>query len=99
MAVVGGRLYRFGGHDGESYVGGGIEWLDVSGVWQHAESGTTALQSGWVEEIAYQGVKDLKRGAEPGGCYGAEEKVSLGDQWRGEGAVVVGSVGCGCSGG
>ena len=41
MVVVGGRLY--------------IEWLDVSGEWQHAESGTTALQSGWVwEEIAYQ---------------------------------------------
>lgn len=55
MAVVGNRLYRFGGHDGEMYVWGGIEWLDASGVWQHAESGTTALQSGWAwEEVTYQ---------------------------------------------
>jgi len=55
MAVVGSRLYRFGGHSGESYIGGRVEWLDVGSVWQHAESGTTALQSGWVwEEIAYQ---------------------------------------------
>lgn len=55
MTVVGGRLHRFDGHDGESCVGGGIEWLDVSGVWRRVESGTTALQSGWArEEITYQ---------------------------------------------
>lgn len=90
MAVVEGRLYRFGGHDGESYVGGGIGWLDVSSVWQHAEGG-------WVwEEITYQ-----EGGVERAWWVLRRDRgeVSLGDRWRGEGAVVVGSVGYGCSGG
>ena len=93
MAVVGSRLYRFDGHNRESCVGGGIEWLDVSSVWQHAESGTTALRSGWAwEEITYQEGEGPQARSEAG-------LVSVTTEQGRKYLLAIGSVGYGCSGG
>jgi hypothetical protein len=61
IALSGDMLYRFGGFDGTNYLGGGIDRLDVSGVWKHnANVGTGSDASpssplgGWSwEEIAF----------------------------------------------
>ncbi|OCK83895.1 galactose oxidase [Lepidopterella palustris CBS 459.81] len=55
MVEFGGCLYRFGGRDVEGVVSGGaMERVDVSSVWKHAESGTSALKSGWAwEEVGH----------------------------------------------
>ncbi|ORY17767.1 hypothetical protein BCR34DRAFT_7213 [Clohesyomyces aquaticus] len=47
LALQGDRLYRFGGKGVETYASGGMECIDVSPVWKHAEGGTTPLTSGW----------------------------------------------------
>ncbi|KAF2016279.1 galactose oxidase [Aaosphaeria arxii CBS 175.79] len=45
--VVGKRLYRFGGKGVETFASGGMDFVDVSPVWKHAEGGTTPLTTGW----------------------------------------------------
>jgi hypothetical protein len=47
LSLVGDRLYRFGGKGVETFSSGGMEFLDASHVWKHAEGGTTPLTSGW----------------------------------------------------
>lgn len=47
LALVGDRLYRFGGKGVETHASGGLEYVDVSPVWKHAEGGTTPLTNGW----------------------------------------------------
>jgi hypothetical protein len=47
LALVGDRLYRFGGKGVETFSSGSTEYLDASHVWKHAEGGTTPLTSGW----------------------------------------------------
>jgi len=46
IALVGNRLYRFGGKGTE----GTTQVLDASYVWRHADAGTTPLTSGWAWE-------------------------------------------------
>lgn len=54
LALVGDRLYRFGGKGVETYTSGATEYLNVSHVWIHAEGGTTPLTSGWAwEEVTH----------------------------------------------
>ncbi|KAF2473277.1 uncharacterized protein BDR25DRAFT_130555 [Lindgomyces ingoldianus] len=54
MELMGNRLYLFGGKGVETFASGGMELVDVSPVWKHAESGTTPLTSGWGwEEISH----------------------------------------------
>lgn len=47
MALVGDRLYRFGGKGVETSGSSATMVLDASHVWKHAEGGTTPLTSGW----------------------------------------------------
>ncbi|KAF1947978.1 galactose oxidase [Clathrospora elynae] len=47
LALVGSRLYRFGGKGVETFTSGTTESLDASHVWKHAGGGTTPLTSGW----------------------------------------------------
>jgi hypothetical protein len=47
LALVGDRLYRFGGKGVETFSSGATVFLDASYVWKHAEGGTTPLSSGW----------------------------------------------------
>lgn len=47
VALVGERLYRFGGKGADGSPTGILEFVDVSSVWIHAEGGTTPLTSGW----------------------------------------------------
>jgi hypothetical protein len=47
LALVGDRLYRFGGKGVETFSSGATVFLDASHVWKHAEGGTTPLNSGW----------------------------------------------------
>lgn len=54
LAIVGDRLYRFGGKGVETFNSGAIDFLNVSHVWKHAEGGTTPLTSGWAwEEVSH----------------------------------------------
>ena len=50
VALVGDRLYRFGGRGVETWASGAVEYVDVAAVWKHAEGGTTPLTSGWTWE-------------------------------------------------
>lgn len=47
LALVGNRLYRFGGKGVETFASGAMECVDASHVWTHAERGTTPVSSGW----------------------------------------------------
>jgi hypothetical protein len=47
LALVGSRLYRFGGKGVETFVSGATEFVDASHVWTHNERGTTPINSGW----------------------------------------------------
>ncbi|KAH7077954.1 hypothetical protein BKA63DRAFT_509355 [Paraphoma chrysanthemicola] len=59
LALVGDRLYRFGGKGVETFSSGATEYLDASHVWKHAEGGTTPLTSGWSwEELPQSEHKD-----------------------------------------
>ncbi|KAF2133235.1 galactose oxidase [Dothidotthia symphoricarpi CBS 119687] len=59
LALVGDHLYRFGGKGVETFASGGMESLDVSPVWKHAEGGTTPLTGGWAwEEVSHKDSKD-----------------------------------------
>ncbi|KAF2268112.1 galactose oxidase [Lojkania enalia] len=54
MTIVGNKLYRFGGKGIETIATGGLQAVDVSLVWKHAEDGTTPLTSGWAwEEVEH----------------------------------------------
>ncbi|CAA9966477.1 hypothetical protein CFE70_009995 [Pyrenophora teres f. teres 0-1] len=61
-ALVGSRLYRFGGKGVETFASGAAEFIDASHVWTHAERGTTPVNSGWdweeVKHIERQGTAD-----------------------------------------
>ncbi|KAF1837297.1 hypothetical protein BDW02DRAFT_628042 [Decorospora gaudefroyi] len=47
LALVGTRLYRFGGKGVETFASGATEFVDASHVWTHNERGTTPVTSGW----------------------------------------------------
>lgn len=58
MALVGSRLYRFGGKGVETFTSGATEAVDVSHVWTHAERGTKPVATGWSWEEVKHSDKD-----------------------------------------
>ncbi|KAF2791470.1 galactose oxidase [Melanomma pulvis-pyrius CBS 109.77] len=50
LALMGNHLYRFGGKGIETYASGGMQYLVVNSIWEHAKGGTTPLVSGWAWE-------------------------------------------------
>jgi len=55
LALIGSRLYRFGGKGIETFASGATEYVDASHVWTHAERGTTPVASGWSwEEVKHR---------------------------------------------
>ena len=64
MEVVGGRLYKFGGHDGESYVGEGLHgWMSAACDSTRRAGPRHCRAGGRGRKSHIRRVKDLKRGA------------------------------------
>ncbi|KAL6705784.1 hypothetical protein ACN47E_006422 [Coniothyrium glycines] len=70
IALVGDQLYRFGGK-GEAPAATATEFLDVSHVWKHAESGTTPLSTGWTWQELPRVKHDGSAIPAPAGRYNA----------------------------
>jgi hypothetical protein len=66
VALVGSRLYRFGGKGIETFASGATEYVDASHVWTHAERGTTPVTSGW-------GWEEVKHNDSEGGTAAAPQ--------------------------
>lgn len=65
LSIVGDRLYLFGGKGVETFASGATAYLDVSQVWQHAEGGTTPLNSGWAWQEVLQTEKEGRAAMAP----------------------------------